>query len=53
MADKQNPTTSVLKMVGGPMSFGMVMGVCSGIASKKLTKAAATIIGVGFIGVQV
>ena len=37
----------------GPISFGVVMGGCAGVASKKLTKAVAGLVGVTFIGLQV
>ena len=42
-----------LRSVAGPISFGLCMGACAGVASKKVTKAAATLIGVSFIALQV
>jgi uncharacterized membrane protein (Fun14 family) len=34
------------------LSFGAIMGYCSGSAMKKVGKALAVVIGVGFIGLQ-
>jgi FUN14 domain-containing protein 1 len=41
-----------LKPILSQVSFGSVLGYCSGMSLKKLGKAAAFVIGVGFIGVQ-
>jgi uncharacterized membrane protein (Fun14 family) len=41
-----------LKPVLSQVSFGSVVGYCSGMALKKVGKAFAFVIGVGFIGVQ-
>ncbi|CAJ1960710.1 unnamed protein product [Cylindrotheca closterium] len=41
-----------LKPIMSQLSFGSVLGYCSGMALKKLGKAAAFVVGVGFIGVQ-
>eukprot|EP01084_Bolivina_argentea_P051441 94619_1 len=41
-----------MKSVAGPITFGVCMGACAGVASKKVTKAAAVLVGVTFIGLQ-
>jgi len=41
-----------LKPLFAKLSFGAVMGYCSGYALKKVGKALAVVIGVGFIGIQ-
>ena len=41
-----------LKPVLQQLSFGSVMGYCSGMAVKKIGKAIGFVIGVGFIGLQ-
>eukprot|EP00483_Globobulimina_turgida_P001318 UN01320 len=50
--NKANASSLSLKSVAGPVTFGVCMGACAGIASKKVTKAAATLIGVSFIALQ-
>ena len=40
------------KPVLAKISFGAVMGYCSGIALKKVGKMLAFIVGLGFIGLQ-
>ena len=57
MADSSNtdPVESALdklKPILSQISFGSVVGYCSGMALKKIGKAVAFVIGVGFIGVQ-
>ena len=41
-----------LKPILSNLSFGAVMGYCSGTAMKKVGKALAVVIGIGFIGLQ-
>ena len=41
-----------LKPLLSGLSFGSVMGYCSGYAFKKVGKAVAFVVGVGFIGLQ-
>ena len=41
-----------LKPIIAKISFGSIMGYCSGYALKKAGKAAAVILGAGFIAVQ-
>ena len=55
MGEKQDPveqTIEKLKPLLSELSFGSVVGYCSGYAMKKVGKAMAFVIGVGFIGVQ-
>mmetsp|Transcript_25181 Transcript_25181/g.62079 ORF Transcript_25181/g.62079 Transcript_25181/m.62079 type:complete len:125 (-) Transcript_25181:237-611(-) len=56
MADSNtDPVESALdklKPIVSKISFGSVVGYCSGMALKKVGKAVAFVIGVGFIGVQ-
>ncbi|EEC49438.1 predicted protein [Phaeodactylum tricornutum CCAP 1055/1] len=40
------------KPIFGNMTFGAVMGYCSGIALQKVGKALAVIVGIGFVGLQ-
>lgn len=40
------------KPILAKLSFGALMGYCSGIALKKVGKAVAFIVGIGFIGLQ-
>ena len=42
-----------IKSIGGPISFGLIMGGCAGYATKKVTKIAAGFIGITFIGLQI
>lgn len=41
-----------LKPVLAKLGFGSVVGYCSGLAMKKIGKAVATVIGMGFLVVQ-
>ena len=41
-----------LKPVLAKLSFGAIMGYCSAMAFKKVGKALAIIVGLGFIGMQ-
>ena len=41
-----------LKPLVSQLSFGSVMGFCSGYALKKVGKAAAVILGCGFVALQ-
>jgi uncharacterized membrane protein (Fun14 family) len=41
-----------LKPIFSNLSFGAVMGYCSGTALKKVGRALAVVIGIGFIGLQ-
>ncbi|GAX20668.1 hypothetical protein FisN_32Hh057 [Fistulifera solaris] len=41
-----------LKPVLSNISFGAVMGYCSGTAMKQIGKATAFLVGLGFIGLQ-
>lgn len=40
------------KPIIAKLSFGAIMGYCSGVAMKKIGKAVAVIVGIGFIGLQ-
>jgi len=40
------------KPILAKLSFGAVMGYCSGVALKKVGKILAVIVGIGFIGLQ-
>lgn len=50
--DPVEQALSTLKPVLSKLTFGSFMGYCSGYASKKLGKAIAVTIGLGFIAVQ-
>jgi uncharacterized membrane protein (Fun14 family) len=56
---KKEPTDAIEKLLDkakpiiAKISFGGVMGYCSGTALKKVGKALAFVIGCGFIGLQV
>lgn len=50
--DPVNQALDKLKPIASQLTFGSVVGYCSGVALKKLGKAVAFIIGVGFVGVQ-
>ena len=50
--DPVEQALDTLKPVLSQLSFGAVMGYCSGMALKKIGKAVAFVIGVGFIGLQ-
>lgn len=41
-----------MKPVLAQLSFGSVMGYCSGMALKKVGKAVAFVVGIGFVGLQ-
>ena len=40
------------KPVIGNLTFGCVMGYCSGVALQKVGKALAVVVGMGFVGLQ-
>ena len=50
--DAVETALDTLKPILSNLSFGAVMGYCSGTALKKVGKALAVVIGVGFIGLQ-
>ncbi|KAG7343354.1 FUN14 family protein [Nitzschia inconspicua] len=53
--NKEDPTAKALdtlKPYVTQLSFGSVMGFCSGYALKKVGKAAAVVVGCGFIALQ-
>jgi len=50
--DPVEKALELLKPMASQLSFGAVMGYCSGVALKKIGKAAAFVTGVLFIGVQ-
>jgi len=55
-AEKQDPVEAIIdkaKPLLANLSFGAMMGYCSGYALKKVGRALALIIGMGFIGLQV
>jgi uncharacterized membrane protein (Fun14 family) len=55
MVENKDPveqTLDKLKPLLSELSFGSVMGYCSGYAFKKVGKALAFVVGVGFIGLQ-
>ncbi|KAL3930361.1 MAG: hypothetical protein SGBAC_011801 [Bacillariaceae sp.] len=55
MADSKDAVESALdklKPIAAQISFGSVVGYCSGMAMKKVGKAVAFIIGIGFVGLQ-
>ena len=39
--------------IAGQISFGGAMGLCAGVASRRITNTAAFYIGVGFLGLEV
>lgn len=41
-----------MKPILAQLSFGSVMGYCSGMALKKVGKAVAFVVGIGFAGLQ-
>jgi uncharacterized membrane protein (Fun14 family) len=50
-----DPVTAALekaKPIISQMSFGSIMGFCSGYALKKVGKAAAVVVGCGFVALQ-
>jgi uncharacterized membrane protein (Fun14 family) len=55
MVENKDPVEAALdklKPVLSQVSFGSVVGYCSGMALKKIGKAFAFVIGVGFVGIQ-
>lgn len=53
--NKEDPTSKALdqlKPYVTQLSFGSVMGFCSGYALKKIGKAAAVVVGCGFVALQ-
>jgi uncharacterized membrane protein (Fun14 family) len=55
MTVKKDPVEEAIefaKPILTKLSFGTVMGYCSGMALKKIGKAMAFIIGVGFVSLQ-
>ena len=57
MTDKEgsDPINQILekaKPLGAKLSFGSIVGYCSGAAAKKIGRAVAVICGLGFILVQ-
>lgn len=51
-SDPVESAISKLKPVFAQLSFGSIMGYCSGYAAKKVGKAIAFVVGMGFIAVQ-
>lgn len=54
--EKQDPVQQALtqiKPVVGNITFGTLMGFCSGTAMKKIGKALAILVGITFVGLQV
>lgn len=51
--DPVETTLAKIKPVVGNLTFGTMMGYCSGLAMKKIGKAVAVLVGVTFIGLQV
>eukprot|EP00048_Salpingoeca_helianthica_P015677 m.227992 g.227992 ORF g.227992 m.227992 type:complete len:170 (+) comp17374_c0_seq1:21-530(+) len=45
--------TAALVPFGGKLTFGAITGYCAGYASKKISKAAAMVVGTGFIALQI
>ena len=55
MTDNKDAVESAIdkaKPILAKLSFGTVMGYCSAMALKKVGKALAIIVGIGFIGFQ-
>lgn len=52
MSDLDLVKEKVLQLLP-PVSFGTLMGVCTGYAFKKISKGAAFVSGLGFIALQV
>eukprot|EP00934_Nitzschia_sp_Nitz4_P003414 Nitzschia sp. Nitz4//scaffold18_size181773//47015//47659//NITZ4_001904-RA/size181773-snap-gene-0.258-mRNA-1//1//CDS//3329539978//3404//frame0 len=50
--DAVEAALEVLKPAIMKLSFGSVMGYCSGMALKKVGKAVAFVVGLGFVGLQ-
>ena len=51
-SDPMATALEAAKPIIAKISFGSIMGYCSGYALKKIGKAAAVILGCGFIAVQ-
>jgi uncharacterized membrane protein (Fun14 family) len=55
MVENKDPMETAidkLKPIISQLGFGSVMGYCSGLAMKKIGKAVAFAVGIGFIAVQ-
>ncbi len=53
--DKNDPINQILdkaKPILSKVSFGSIVGYCSGAAAKKVGKAIAIVLGLGFIAIQ-
>eukprot|EP00980_Cylindrotheca_fusiformis_P024584 scaffold12118_cov138-Cylindrotheca_fusiformis.AAC.1 len=53
--NKKDPVEDALdklKPIASQLTFGSVVGYCSGVALKKVGQAVAFVIGVGFVGIQ-
>lgn len=53
--DKNDPINQLLdkaKPIISKISFGSIVGYCSGAAAKKIGKAVAILCGLGFIAIQ-
>jgi uncharacterized membrane protein (Fun14 family) len=53
--NKDDPMATAIEKIKplmAQMSFGSVMGFCSGYALKKVGKAAAVVLGCGFVALQ-
>jgi len=51
-SDPMSTAIDLAKPLIAKISFGSIMGYCSGFALKKVGKAAAVVLGCGFIAVQ-
>lgn len=54
-AKNEDPVKAMLEKaqpIIAKLGFGSVVGYCSGMALKKIGKAVAFVIGIGFIGIQ-
>jgi len=55
MSKEEDPISQILEKVkpyAGKLTFGSLVGYCSGAAAKKIGKALAVVVGLGFIAVQ-
>lgn len=55
MSKEEDPISQILDKVkpyAGKLTFGSLVGYCSGAAAKKIGKALAVVVGLGFIAVQ-
>ena len=50
--DPMEKAIDKMKPILAQLSFGSVMGYCSGMALKKVGKAVAFVVGIGFVGLQ-